>query len=285
MAVTLQRSLLPRGLPEQNAAGGRLPLPARAGRGRRRLVRRHPAARRPGRPGRRRRRRATACTPPPPWGGCAPRCTTSPPSTCRPTSSSATSTNWSAASTRTRRAERRQGRRGHRRHLPVRGLRPGDPQLHPGPRRPPAARRWSAPTGRVEFPDVPAGPPLGLGGLPFETAELDLAEGSRSSSTPTGWSRTARRDIDDGPGTAAQALLERAGDRPRRPAGPCSTRCRPGPERRHRPARRPHPALGRRPGRRLGRAADPAAVAEVRAAVSRAAQRTGAWTSWRSPPN
>src|SRR5690606_2703421 len=34
------------------------------------------------------------------------------------------------------------------------------------------------PDGQVEFPDVPPGPPLGLGGLPFETTELELAEGS-----------------------------------------------------------------------------------------------------------
>src|SRR5206468_2176394 len=35
------------------------------------------------------------------------------------------------------------------------------------------------PDGTVEFPDLPAGPPLGLGGLPFETAELHLPEGSQ----------------------------------------------------------------------------------------------------------
>lgn len=34
------------------------------------------------------------------------------------------------------------------------------------------------PDGTVEFPRLPAGPPLGLGGLPFETAELDLADGT-----------------------------------------------------------------------------------------------------------
>ncbi|MYS44755.1 SpoIIE family protein phosphatase, partial [Streptomyces sp. SID5998] len=34
-----------------------------------------------------------------------------------------------------------------------------------------------APGGEVTFADVPAGPPLGLGGLPFETAELELPEG------------------------------------------------------------------------------------------------------------
>jgi serine phosphatase RsbU (regulator of sigma subunit) len=32
--------------------------------------------------------------------------------------------------------------------------------------------------GTFELPVLPAGPPLGLGGLPFETAELDLATGS-----------------------------------------------------------------------------------------------------------
>ncbi|MER6524160.1 SpoIIE family protein phosphatase [Streptomyces sp. NPDC001508] len=34
------------------------------------------------------------------------------------------------------------------------------------------------PDGTVEFPDVPAGPPLGLGGLPFETVDAELPEGS-----------------------------------------------------------------------------------------------------------
>ncbi len=35
------------------------------------------------------------------------------------------------------------------------------------------------PDGTVEYPELPAGPPLGLGGLPFRTAELTLPEGSR----------------------------------------------------------------------------------------------------------
>ncbi|MFJ5214623.1 SpoIIE family protein phosphatase [Streptomyces sp. NPDC088354] len=34
------------------------------------------------------------------------------------------------------------------------------------------------PDGAVEVPALPAGPPLGLGGLPFESAELDLPDGS-----------------------------------------------------------------------------------------------------------
>jgi PAS domain S-box-containing protein len=35
-----------------------------------------------------------------------------------------------------------------------------------------------SPDAAVDFPDLPVGPPLGLGGLPFESAELELAEGS-----------------------------------------------------------------------------------------------------------
>ncbi|MEU5025999.1 SpoIIE family protein phosphatase [Streptomyces milbemycinicus] len=34
------------------------------------------------------------------------------------------------------------------------------------------------PDGTVEFPDVPPGPPLGVGGLPFETADIEVPEGS-----------------------------------------------------------------------------------------------------------
>ncbi|MFD7500831.1 SpoIIE family protein phosphatase [Streptomyces sp. NPDC059850] len=41
---------------------------------------------------------------------------------------------------------------------------------------PPALVR---PDGAVSFPELPAGPPLGLGGLPFETADIDVPEGSR----------------------------------------------------------------------------------------------------------
>ncbi|MFG2123071.1 SpoIIE family protein phosphatase [Streptomyces sp. NPDC048710] len=54
------------------------------------------------------------------------------------------------------------------------------------------------PDGRVEFPDVPAGPPLGLGGLPFETAELALEEGSRLVLYTDGLVEDRDRDIDEG---------------------------------------------------------------------------------------
>ncbi|WP_406481578.1 SpoIIE family protein phosphatase [Streptomyces sp. NBC_01615] len=54
------------------------------------------------------------------------------------------------------------------------------------------------PDGSVEFPEVPAGPPLGVGGLPFETAELELAEGSRLVLYTDGLVEDRERDFDTG---------------------------------------------------------------------------------------
>ncbi|WP_171059815.1 SpoIIE family protein phosphatase/ATP-binding protein [Streptomyces montanus] len=54
------------------------------------------------------------------------------------------------------------------------------------------------PDGRVEFPEVPPGPPLGLGGLPFETADLELAEDSRLVLFTDGLVEDRERDIDAG---------------------------------------------------------------------------------------
>ncbi|WP_371502198.1 SpoIIE family protein phosphatase [Kitasatospora sp. NBC_00374] len=54
------------------------------------------------------------------------------------------------------------------------------------------------PDGTVYFPEVPAGPPLGLVGLPFETAELDLAEGSKLVLYTDGLVEDRDRDIDVG---------------------------------------------------------------------------------------
>ncbi|MDN3296031.1 SpoIIE family protein phosphatase [Streptomyces ficellus] len=54
------------------------------------------------------------------------------------------------------------------------------------------------PDGKVEFPDLPAGPPLGLGGIPFESAELELAEGSRLVFYTDGLVEDRTRDIDVG---------------------------------------------------------------------------------------
>ncbi|QYX77528.1 SpoIIE family protein phosphatase [Streptomyces akebiae] len=55
-----------------------------------------------------------------------------------------------------------------------------------------------APDGTVEFVDLPSGPPLGLGGMPFETVELDLAEGSQLVLYTDGLVEDRHRDIDTG---------------------------------------------------------------------------------------
>jgi anti-sigma regulatory factor (Ser/Thr protein kinase) len=54
------------------------------------------------------------------------------------------------------------------------------------------------PDGRVEFPEVPTGLPLGLGGLPFEAAELELPEGSRLVLYTDGLVEDRKQDIDTG---------------------------------------------------------------------------------------
>jgi GAF domain-containing protein/anti-sigma regulatory factor (Ser/Thr protein kinase) len=51
------------------------------------------------------------------------------------------------------------------------------------------------PDGTVEFLELPAGPPLGLGGLPFEAAELELPEGSKLVLYTDGLIWNRERDI------------------------------------------------------------------------------------------
>ncbi|WP_039939743.1 SpoIIE family protein phosphatase [Streptomyces himastatinicus] len=58
---------------------------------------------------------------------------------------------------------------------------------------PPALVR---PDGTVSFPDLPAGPPLGLGGLPFETAEIEVSEGSQLVLYTDGLIEDRHRGID-----------------------------------------------------------------------------------------
>ena len=193
MAVTLQRSLLPRRAARADAAGRRLPLSARAGRSRRRLVRRHPAVRAPGwrwssatssghglhaaaTMGRLRTavHNFSALDLPPDELLAPPRRAGRP---HRPG--------------RGRRGAERRGHRRHRRHLPVRDLRPGLAAVHDRPRRPPAAgagpprrhrrvprrarraRRWAS------------------AGCPSRRPNCDWRRAAGSSCTPTGWSRTA----------------------------------------------------------------------------------------------
>ncbi|MEU0068953.1 SpoIIE family protein phosphatase [Streptomyces sp. NPDC006332] len=70
-----------------------------------------------------------------------------------------------------------------------------------------------SPEGTVELLDVPAGPPLGLGGLPFESTETELPEGSLLALYTDGLidSRDRDRDIDDGLSRLGQALARPVG--------------------------------------------------------------------------
>ncbi|MEU4092604.1 SpoIIE family protein phosphatase [Streptomyces sp. NPDC026673] len=56
----------------------------------------------------------------------------------------------------------------------------------------------TTPDGDAELLDVPPGPPLGLGGLPFETAERELDPGSLLLLYTNGLIATADRDVDTG---------------------------------------------------------------------------------------
>jgi PAS domain S-box-containing protein len=67
------------------------------------------------------------------------------------------------------------------------------------------------PDGRLSFPDLPAGPPLGLGGLPFESMEIELPVGSLMALFTDGLVETRDRDIDQGIDTLGRVLSERRG--------------------------------------------------------------------------
>ncbi|RKE17074.1 SpoIIE family protein phosphatase [Streptomyces sp. TLI_171] len=54
------------------------------------------------------------------------------------------------------------------------------------------------PDGRVEIPDLPAGPPLGVTGLPYESSELELPEGSRLVLYTDGLVESRSHDLDHG---------------------------------------------------------------------------------------
>lgn len=62
------------------------------------------------------------------------------------------------------------------------------------------------PGGEVTFPPLPAGPPLGLGSLPFESAELELPAGSLIALYTDGLIETCDQDIDVGLGRLSNAL-------------------------------------------------------------------------------
>ncbi|WP_407554551.1 SpoIIE family protein phosphatase [Streptomyces sp. Pv4-95] len=62
--------------------------------------------------------------------------------------------------------------------------------------------------GALTFPDLPAGPPLGLGGLPFESLELELPAGSLLALFTDGLVEARDRDIDVGLGALGRVLSD-----------------------------------------------------------------------------
>ncbi|MEU6878477.1 SpoIIE family protein phosphatase [Streptomyces sp. NPDC046712] len=60
---------------------------------------------------------------------------------------------------------------------------------------PPTVATPSAGSRTVDFPDLPIGPPLGLGGLPFETAQWELPEGSLLALHTDGLIQGRARDV------------------------------------------------------------------------------------------
>ncbi|MGW7427604.1 ATP-binding SpoIIE family protein phosphatase [Streptomyces sp. NPDC054813] len=70
---------------------------------------------------------------------------------------------------------------------------------------PPAVIR---PGSDVEYFDIPAGPPLGVGGLPFETAELELPVGARLALYTDGLIEVPGHDLDEGLEHLQKALSE-----------------------------------------------------------------------------
>ncbi|MFJ4201831.1 SpoIIE family protein phosphatase [Streptomyces sviceus] len=67
------------------------------------------------------------------------------------------------------------------------------------------------PDGEVRFLKLPTGPPLGLGGLPFESVEVELEEGSLLALYTDGLVEAADRDIEVGLNLLRGALADKAG--------------------------------------------------------------------------
>ena len=74
------------------------------------------------------------------------------------------------------------------------------------------------PGGTPEFLDLPAGPPLGVGGVPFEETEIELPEGSLLVFYTDGLVESRERDIDTGLDAMRKVLSEVHS----RPGGPPS---------------------------------------------------------------
>ncbi|MFJ8692355.1 SpoIIE family protein phosphatase [Streptomyces roseolilacinus] len=68
------------------------------------------------------------------------------------------------------------------------------------------------PDGRAVLAELPAGPPLGLGGLPFENAEFELPEGSLVALYTDGLVESGRYDIEEGLGLLYEVLSDPGDD-------------------------------------------------------------------------
>ncbi|MGW0188817.1 ATP-binding SpoIIE family protein phosphatase [Streptomyces sp. NPDC003362] len=77
----------------------------------------------------------------------------------------------------------------------------------PAVARPPSVQGVGA-TWAVDFPEMPIGPPLGLGGLPFETAQFELAEGSLLALYTDGLIQSRGRDVDSARAALCDALTD-----------------------------------------------------------------------------
>lgn len=66
------------------------------------------------------------------------------------------------------------------------------------------------PGGEVSFPDLPAGPPLGLGGLSFESMEFDLPVGTLLALFTDGLIEARDRDVGSGLDTLGRVLGDRS---------------------------------------------------------------------------
>ncbi|MFI0714275.1 SpoIIE family protein phosphatase [Streptomyces inhibens] len=70
------------------------------------------------------------------------------------------------------------------------------------------------PDGTAEIAEVPGGPPLGLGGLPFDTWQRQLPESTRLVLFTDGLVEDRNRDIDDGMALLSRTLTDRPGRTP-----------------------------------------------------------------------
>ncbi|MFI9354090.1 SpoIIE family protein phosphatase [Streptomyces lydicus] len=64
------------------------------------------------------------------------------------------------------------------------------------------------PAGGLSFPELPAGPPLGLGGLPFESLEIELPVGSLIALFTDGLVEARDRDVERGLRTLGRVLTD-----------------------------------------------------------------------------